>query len=62
MRPALLIVLFSSLAVLSCKNECYDCSRSGDVETVCRKHYSKKADYKSELDSAAKYGWNCVKE
>ena len=62
MKPALLIVFFASLAILSCKNDCYNCTRTGEVETVCRKHYSKKADFNNELDSAAKYGWDCVKE
>ncbi len=62
MKPALLIVFFASLAVWSCKDDCYNCTRSGDVETVCRKHYSKKADFKAELDSAAAYGWNCIQD
>lgn len=62
MKPALLIAFFASFAVLSCKNECYNCTLDGNVETVCSRHYSKKADFNAQLDSAAKYQWTCVKE
>ncbi len=62
MKPALLIAFFASFVVISCSNDCYDCTLDGNVETVCRRHYSKKADFKAELDSAAKYQWDCVQE
>lgn len=62
MKPALLISFFSFFAILSCKNDCYNCVRDGAVESVCKRHYSKEAEFKAELDSAARYGWECLPE
>jgi hypothetical protein len=53
------VIAFFTL--VSC-SECHVCTKDGNEERVCRKHFSKKKDYNSQLDSAKFYNWSCTLE